>query len=267
MTRRRLDAELVRRGLAETRSSARDAILAGRVVLRGRPAPKPGTLVSPDEPVRLEAPARRYASRGGEKLAAALDRFRVDPRGRRCLDAGASTGGFTDVLLARGASHVVTVDVGYGQLAWRLRTDPRVTVMERTNVRHLGDDDLPYAPEIVVADLAFISLALVVPTLARVAADGADLVLLVKPQFEVERDQVGRGGRVGDPEAWRRAIEAVAAACREAGCGSLGIMASPLRGPAGNVEFLLHARQGHPGGPIDVDAAVSEAPAAHRRTG
>jgi 23S rRNA (cytidine1920-2'-O)/16S rRNA (cytidine1409-2'-O)-methyltransferase len=224
----------------------------------GRPATKPGTLVRPDEPVAAGAPGRRYASRGGEKLSAVVHRFAIDVGGRRCLDVGASAGGFTDVLLEAGAAHVVAVDVGYGQLDWRLRTDPRVTVMERTNARHLRPEDLPYPPEVIAADLSFISLTKVLPALAALATPGADLVLLVKPQFEAGREEVGRGGLVADPAAWRGAIDAVAKACRASGCGPQAVMASPLRGPAGNVEFLLHARAGRPGRPLATEEAVSE---------
>ncbi|MGH2675638.1 MAG: TlyA family RNA methyltransferase [Actinomycetota bacterium] len=249
---------MVRRGLAETRSEARHAVLAGRVTVAGRPAEKPGSLVRPDEPILTSGPPRPYASRGGEKLEAALSRFEVHVTGRRCLDAGASSGGFTDALLAAGAAHVVAVDVGYGQLSWRIRQDGRVTVMERTNVRALRREALPYAPEVVTADLSFISLTKVVPALAGLAVPGADLVLLVKPQFEVERGRVGRGGVVTDPGLWRGALTSVVETCRAEGAGPLAATASPLPGPAGNVEFFLHARVGQPGRPIDLDAVVSE---------
>jgi 23S rRNA (cytidine1920-2'-O)/16S rRNA (cytidine1409-2'-O)-methyltransferase len=258
LTRRRLDLELVRRGLATSRSEARDAILDGRVTVAGLPALKAGTLVDPGEDVGLVEPTRPYASRGGEKLAAALDRFAIDPSGRRCLDAGASTGGFTDVLLLRGAARVVAVDVGYGQLAWRLRSDPRVTVMDRVNVRHLRPEDLPYRPDLVAADLSFISLTAVLPALAGVAADHAILILLVKPQFESTRREVGRGV-IRDPEVWARAIRRVAEASADVGIGPRAVMPSPLRGPAGNVEFLIHARTGSPGVALDVAAVVDEA--------
>jgi 23S rRNA (cytidine1920-2'-O)/16S rRNA (cytidine1409-2'-O)-methyltransferase len=213
----------------------------GLVLVSGSPAEKSSTLVDPADPLELVAPARRFVSRGGDKLAAALDRFGVDPSGRRALDAGASTGGFTDCLLQRGAAHVVALDVGYGQLAWALRTDERVTVLERTNVRELTPAHLPYAPGVVVADLSFISLRLTVPSLARVAEPDADFVVLVKPQFEAGPEQVGRGGVVRDPEVWRRAVGDVAASFADAGLSPRGAMASPLAGPAGNVEFLLHA--------------------------
>jgi 23S rRNA (cytidine1920-2'-O)/16S rRNA (cytidine1409-2'-O)-methyltransferase len=258
VSRRRLDVELVRRGMAATPREAANVILAGRVTVSGRPATKPGSLVAPDEPVTVLGPRRRYVSRGGEKLAAALDRFGIDPRGRRCLDAGASTGGFTDVLLAREAEHVVAVDVGYGQLAWRIRQDPRVTIMERTNVRSILPQDLPYRPDLTVADLSFISLATVIPALSGVSAAGGDLVLLVKPQFESSPAEIGRGGVVTDPAVWRRAVERVADACRAAGLGPRGLMASPVRGPAGNVEFLLHARRGAPEAALSLDAALAE---------
>lgn len=247
---------MVRRGLAASPGEARDAILAGRVTAGGRPVHKAGTLVADDDPIELADPPRAYVSRGGEKLTAALDRFGLDPSGRRCLDAGVSTGGFTDVLLQRGAAHVVAVDVGYGQLAWRLRTDHRVTVMERTNVRNLESEDLPYPPELIVVDLSFISLVKVMAALAHVAAPGADLVALVKPQFEAMPAEVARGGVVVDPAVRRRAVETVADACRSAGLGPIGVTASPLAGPAGNAEIFLWARKGDPGRELDIDAAV-----------
>jgi len=259
VARRRLDAELVRRGLAASRAEAQEAVRAGWVLVRGVPASKPASLVMPEEPIELVRPARRFASRGGEKLDAALARFGVDPAGRECLDLGASTGGFTDRLLAGGAARVTAVDVGYGQLAWRLRTDPRVVVLERTNARTLDPSALPAAPSLIVADLSFISLALVAPAIARVAAPGADVICLVKPQFEACRDEVGRGGVVRDPEVWRRAIDRVASALAAAGLAPQAVMASPVLGPAGNVEFLLHAVQGASARPLDLDGAVAEA--------
>lgn len=259
MRRRRLDLELVRRGLAATLGEARDAVLAGRITVGGRPALKPGTLVAAGEALAVEAPPRPYVSRGGEKLVAGLERFGIDPAGRRCIDAGASTGGFTDVLLDRGAEHVTAVDVGYGQLAWRLRRDPRVTVMERTNVRDLRPANLVAPPDLVVADLSFTSLKKVLPALSGIAADRAEFILLVKPQFEADPGEVERGGVVRDPGVWRRAIAGSERTCRRCGLGPLGVIPSPLAGPAGNVEFLLHAAAGHPGRALDVDAAISEA--------
>ena len=259
MGRRRLDAELVRRGLAGSRAEAQEAVRAGHVTVRGAPATKSTTLVGTDEALALAGPARPFVSRGGEKLAAALDAFEIDPTGRDCLDAGASTGGFTDCLLQRGARHVVALDVGYGQLAWDLRTDPHVTVMEKMNVRELQPDLLPYRPSLVTADLSFISLRLVAGVLIQVTEPLADLVFLIKPQFEAERDDVGRGGVVRDPAVWRRAIEEVAEATRAVGAATTSLIVSPLKGPAGNVEFLLHARTGAETGTLDIDGAIEAA--------
>jgi 23S rRNA (cytidine1920-2'-O)/16S rRNA (cytidine1409-2'-O)-methyltransferase len=205
---------------------------------------KAGTLVSPGESIVLLAPGRRFVSRGGQKLEAALDRFGVDVRGASAVDAGASTGGFTDCLLQRGADRVVALDVGYGQLAWSLREDPRVTVLERTNVRTLDPAMLPFAPDVVVADLSFISLRLALPALVRCARPAARFVLLVKPQFEAGPEDVGAGGVVRDPAVWSRVLEEVAAAASAVGVGMHGVMASPLPGPAGNVEFLVAGVEG-----------------------
>jgi 23S rRNA (cytidine1920-2'-O)/16S rRNA (cytidine1409-2'-O)-methyltransferase len=257
--RRRLDAELVRRGLAANPAAAREVVAAGRVTVAGRPAVKPESLVAPHESVSVGAEPAPFVSRGGQKLEPALDRFAVPVAGRRCLDAGASTGGFSDVLLSRGAEHVVAVDVGYGQLAWSLRSDPRVTVMDRTNIRSLRPQDLPYAPDLIVADLSFISLTAVVPVLAEVAAAGADVMLLVKPQFEAEPARVGEGGVVTNPEVWRAAVERVTGACRRAGIGIRGVAPSSLPGPAGNLEFFLHGRKGDAGQRADLDAVLAEA--------
>ncbi|MEW6060280.1 MAG: TlyA family RNA methyltransferase [Actinomycetota bacterium] len=258
MSRRRLDIELVRRGLARTRTEAQAAVRGGLVLVGGRPAEKASTLVATDEPVELAGASRRFVSRGGEKLEAALSRFGIDVSGRDCLDAGASTGGFTDCLLRRGAARVAAVDVGYGQLAWSLRSDPRVVVLERKNVRTLAPSDLPFVPDVVVADLSFISLRLVIPALAAVVANDGKLVLLVKPQFEAGRGDVGRGGVVRDAAVWQRAISDVAAACSAAGLGPQGVMASPLKGPAGNVEFALYAIEGAAGLPVELDRAIGE---------
>jgi 23S rRNA (cytidine1920-2'-O)/16S rRNA (cytidine1409-2'-O)-methyltransferase len=257
--RRRLDVELLRRGLTATRAEATVAIREGRVTVSGSPAVKAGTLVAPEDAVAIVGPARRFASRAGEKLESALERFAVDVVGMQCLDAGASTGGFTDCLLQRGAAHVVAVDVGYGQLAWKLRDDPRVTVLERTHVRELDPAALPYRAGLVTADLSFISLAMTVPALVSFAGEGAELVLLVKPQFEAGREAVGKGGVVTDPAAWRASIHGVAEALERAGAPAVGAMASPLLGPAGNAEFFVHARRGGTGGEPDVDGAIEEA--------
>jgi len=245
VSRRRLDAELVRRGLAPSRARAQEAVSAGLVTVAGITATKPATLVAEDAPVRIVAGTRPFVSRGGHKLAAALDRFGVDPAGRDCLDAGASTGGFTDCLLQRGAARVIAVDVGYGQLAWELRSDPRVAVMERTNVRDLAGPALP--------------------ALAALGPARSELVVLVKPQFEAGRDAVGRGGVVRDPAVWRRVLASVADGAHRLGLVPLGVMASPLPGPAGNVEFLMHlARSAARPAAFDIDAAVAEGEALPR---
>ncbi len=258
MTRRRLDAELVRRGLATSRAAAKEAVEAGTVRVAGAVAARAATMVTADVAIDLVgADVRPFVSRAGGKLAAALDRFAIDPAGRRCLDAGASTGGFTDALLQRGAARVVAVDVGYGQLAWELRTDPRVTVLERTNVRELTLERLPYAPDLVVSDLSFISVRLVLPTLARLATAGAVFLILVKPQFEAGKADVGGGGVVRDPEVWSRVLDEVIAGGAALGLGARAVMASPLPGPAGNVEFVLQLGPGADAG-ADVAAAVRE---------
>jgi 23S rRNA (cytidine1920-2'-O)/16S rRNA (cytidine1409-2'-O)-methyltransferase len=241
-TRVRLDRELVRRGLAPSREAAGDAIREGRVLVAGSVAAKPTTLVSAADPVALAGPARRWASRGGGKLAPVLERLGVEVAGRRCLDAGASTGGFTDVLLQAGAAEVVAVDVGYGQLDLRLRQDPRVVVLDRTNVRDLDAERIGGLVDLTVADLSFISLRLVLPVLATLTRPGGDLLLLVKPQFEAGREAVGRGGVVRDPAARAAAVRAVAGAAASLGLGVAGICPSPLPGPAGNLELFLHLR-------------------------
>ena len=256
MPRRRLDAELVRRGLVADETEAAVAVSAGRVTVAGGPATNPGALVAADDAVHLRRPAPRFVSRGGAKLAAALERFDIAPTGRDALDAGASTGGFTDCLLRAGAAHVIAVDVGYGQLAWSLRSDPRVVVMDRTNVRTLEPGALAFRPSLVAADLSFTGLAPVVAKLVALAETDADLVLLVKPQFEAPAADVGPGGVVRDPEVRGAAIERVASSAAAAGAGTLAVMASPILGPAGNVEFLLHARAGA-GSVVDDPGAVA----------
>jgi 23S rRNA (cytidine1920-2'-O)/16S rRNA (cytidine1409-2'-O)-methyltransferase len=247
--RTRLDAELVRRGLARSREQAAALVTAGRVQVRGVVARKVAALVDPADAVRVTGadPATEYVSRGGHKLAGALRDF--GPRGlrvagRRCLDAGASTGGFTDVLLRSGAAQVVAVDVGYGQLAWSLRNDPRVVVFERTNVRGLTPETIGGPVEVTVADLSFISLRLVLPALAACTLAEGDLALMVKPQFEVGRERVGAGGVVRDPAVRAAAVLDVAEAAAGLGLGLAGVTASPLPGPSGNVEFFVWLRRG-----------------------
>ncbi len=240
MARIRLDLALVERGLLPTRARAQAAIVAGSVRVDGAKVEKPSHQVSEDAEISL-AERPPFVSRGGEKLAGALDDFDIDVTGARVLDLGASTGGFTDCVLKRGAESVIAVDVGYGQLDWSLRNDPRVTVMERTNARHLTAEDLPYRPELVVCDVAFISVATVWPPVVPLLADVYRAVILVKPQFEVGRARVGSGGVVRDPEAHRDAIIHVARAMMAEGAIVRGIAASHLRGPKGNREFFIHA--------------------------
>jgi 23S rRNA (cytidine1920-2'-O)/16S rRNA (cytidine1409-2'-O)-methyltransferase len=249
--RARLDAELVRRGLARSREQAAALIASGRVQVRGGQATKASAMVDPADAIRVieEPGTSEYVSRGGHKLAGALDAFGrggLSVAGRRCLDAGASTGGFTDVLLRRGARAVVAVDVGYGQLAWQVRNDSRVTVLERVNVRTLTPQAIGGPVELAVADLSFISLRVVLPALAACTEPDADLVPMVKPQFEVGRGLVGSGGVVRDPQLRTRAVVDVARAAAELGFGVAGAVPSPLPGPSGNVEFFLWLRRGAP---------------------
>jgi 23S rRNA (cytidine1920-2'-O)/16S rRNA (cytidine1409-2'-O)-methyltransferase len=247
--RARLDAELVRRGLARSREQAAELIAAGAVRVGGQTATKPATAVEPSTPLVVSEadPGPGYASRGGHKLAGALEAFDgLTVGGRRCLDAGASTGGFTDVLLRAGAAEVVAVDVGYGQLAWSLRTDERVTVVDRTNVRTLVPDLIGGPVQLTVADLSFISLSLVLPALAACTAADGDLVPMVKPQFEVGRERLGSGGVVRNPEHRADAVLGVARDAAALGLGVAGVVASPLPGPSGNVEFFLWLRRGAP---------------------
>ncbi len=269
--RARLDAELVRRGLARSREHAAELIAAGRVSVGGRSATKAATAIGPGEPVVVgrDVTDENWASRGAHKLIGALDAFtQVTVDGRRCLDAGASTGGFTDVLLRRGAREVVAVDVGYGQLDWRLRSDDRVRVVDRTNVRTLTPDVIGGRVELVVADLSFISLGLVLPALIACAEPGADIVPMIKPQFEVGRDRLGVGGVVRDRSLRAEAVLGVVRAAGVLGWGLVGATASPLPGPSGNVEFFVHLRRDapteDPGAERSkrmIDAAVKEGPA------
>jgi 23S rRNA (cytidine1920-2'-O)/16S rRNA (cytidine1409-2'-O)-methyltransferase len=238
--RRRLDAELVRRGLVPSRRWAVDAIAAGLVTVGGAPAVTPARQVGSDEAIALAAPPARFVSRGGEKLDAALAEWGIDVTDRRVLDAGASTGGFTDCVLQRGARQVVAVDVGHGQLAWKLREDPRVVVLERTNLRHLRE--LPGGPaEVVVADLSFISLRTVAAALVALGSPDAEYVLLVKPQFEAGRERVGRGGIVRDPAVHRAVLDEVLMGLAAEGLVVVAVMRSPLTGADGNIEFFAHA--------------------------
>jgi len=240
--RSRLDSEMARRGLAESREAARRLIMEGRVRVNSRPAAKPDIRVSPDTDIAIVGSAPEYASRGAYKLIAALDHFQVRVQGRLALDVGASTGGFTDVLLKRGAARVVALDVGYGQIVERLRTDPRVTVMDRTNIRLLTPEMLPYRPDLVTIDTSFISLRIVLPAVLALAAPKAEIIALVKPQFEVGKGKVGKGGIVRD-EAMRRAVlEELLEFARGIGLMVVGAIESPIAGAKGNREFLAMTR-------------------------
>ncbi|MBD8505546.1 TlyA family RNA methyltransferase [Hoyosella sp. G463] len=247
----RVDAELVRRGLARSREHAVELVSAGRVQSAGATIAKPATAIEQHAPLHVVAAEEEsWASRGARKLLGALDAWQphgLRVEGRRCLDAGASTGGFTDVLLARGAREVVAADVGYGQLVWRLQNDPRVLVLDRTNARALDAATIGGTVELIVADLSFISLELVLPAFAACAAKDADLLPMVKPQFEVGKDRLGSGGVVRDPALRAESVERVALRAEAQGLGVRGAVASPLPGPSGNVEYFLWLRQGAAG--------------------
>ena len=238
--RRRLDQALVERGLAASRERAQLMVRAGLVRVSGMMTERPDQMVAADQTIELTG-ARDYVSRGGEKLAAALDAFAVEPRGRRCLDVGASTGGFTDVLLQRGAERVIAVDVGYGQLAWNLRQDARVIVLERVNIRRL--DQLPVPADLAVIDVSFISLRLVLPRVRDLLSPPGDVIALVKPQFEVGKGAVGKGGVVRDPMQHQQVLEAISDFARELGYLVAGQMPSPIQGAKGNREFFLYLRR------------------------
>jgi 23S rRNA (cytidine1920-2'-O)/16S rRNA (cytidine1409-2'-O)-methyltransferase len=260
MARVRLDSLLAERGLFPSRSRAAAAVIAGNVHLGPgrRRAEKPGQLVADDVELDVALPAQ-FVSRGGIKLANALDARGIEVEGRNALDVGASTGGFTDCLLQRGAAHVVALDVAYGELAMKLRDDARVTVLERLNARTLDPAALPYRPGLIVADVSFISLAKVLPAVLACAHERFDALVMVKPQFEVGRERIGKGGVVRDPALRREAIVAVAEAAREQGASVLGFAASGLPGPAGNRETFAHlAERGREGALDDLEAAARE---------
>lgn len=262
MAKRRLDALLAERGLFESRSGAAAAVLAGAVRLghHGERARKPGQLVADDVPLEVDA-GPRYVSRGGVKLANALDAFGIDPAGRRCLDVGASTGGFTDCLLQRGADRVVALDVAYGELDWRLREDPRVTVLERVNARALEASQLPFRPELVTIDVSFISLTKVLPAVLAACAPEYDCLAMVKPQFEVGRERLGSGGVVRDRNARADAVRGVAESALDLGLGVRGVVASPLPGPSGNVEYFVWLASGAPAlADADLERALEQGP-------
>ena len=264
MALRRLDAELARRGLARSREQARELIASGAVTVRGSVMTKPATQVDPADPILVaEESSARYVSRGAHKLASALDAFDIDVSGRDALDAGASTGGFTQLLLERGVARVIAVDVGYGQLAWSLRTDERVVVMERTNVRTLTPEALPFRPSLIVSDLSFISIGLVLPALVACSQPETDLLLMVKPQFEVGREQVG-DGVVRDPQLRASAVAGIVRSAQGQGLWLRDVTASGLPGPSGNVEYFVWLVRGDNGArqriaEDEVDAAIVRA--------
>ena len=257
MARQRLDLLLVARGVCVSREVASRLILAGKVRVAGRRIEKPGTLVAASEPIDIAEPLYPFVSRGGVKLRHALDVFNLDPGGRVCLDVGASTGGFTDCLLQARARQVVAVDVGYGQLATRLRQDPRVFVLDRTNIRFLDASCLPVTPDLAVIDVSFISLALVLPAVIRLLDPPREIVALVKPQFEVGRGQVGKKGVVRDSAQHRAVLERLTNLATELGLAVSGIASSPLLGPMGNREFLIHLLMGKLG--KDVPGLITRA--------
>lgn len=268
MKLRRLDAELVRRGLARSRTQAAQLIEAGQVTVDKQVTLKPARQVDPASAVEVNIPVEdEYVSRGAHKLAGALDTLGEDGpvvAGKRCLDAGASTGGFTDVLLRRGAASVVAVDVGYGQLAWKLQSDERVQVLDRTNVRYLEPEQVAPAPDLVVGDMSFISLTLVIPALTKCSAPEAEFLLMVKPQFEVGKDRLGKGGVVRDTALHVETVLNVAKCAQDNGLGILAVAASPLPGPAGNVEYFLYMKKGAESidsVPKAVEQAVADGPA------
>ena len=258
----RLDAELVRRGLARSRDHAADLIESRSVLVIGIPASKPATQVDAETSITIQGDRSDFVSRGGHKLAGALDSFpEIIVAGKRALDAGASTGGFTDVLLKRDVANVIAVDVGYGQLAWELRNDPRVTILDRTNIRHLTIEQVGEAVDLVVADLSFISLTLVLPALAAVSRTNADYLVMVKPQFEVGREKLGAGGVVRDSALRKSAVLEVADCAYDMGLGCNGVVASSLPGPSGNVEYFLWLKRSAQELSEDLlDSAISKGP-------
>ncbi|MDR0446116.1 MAG: TlyA family RNA methyltransferase [Oscillospiraceae bacterium] len=260
----RLDALLVERGLISGRELAKSIVMAGDVFVDGRRSDKPGAQIYEDAAIEVRAPVRRFVSRGGYTLERALDFFGVDPTGRVCLDCGASSGGFTDCLLQRGAELVYAVDVGYGQLAWSLRSDARVICRERVNARNLTPEMFPRAPELAVIDVSFISLALILPAVKSVLTPTGDAVCLIKPQFEAGREKVGKRGVVREPETHAEVLRTFLKNASGAGFMAAGITHSPIRGPEGNIEFLGYLKPPNTDSDIDIpdidiDAIVQEA--------
>lgn len=254
MKKVRLDQLVFDLGLTESRERAKTTVMSGLVFVDGKRIDKPGTQISPDSKIEVKGSAIPYVSRGGLKLEKALKVFHIDPTGMHCIDCGASTGGFTDVLLKNGAEKVFAVDVGYGQLAWSLRQDERVVNMERTNIRHISPEQIPEALDLAVADLSFISLKLVLPAISSVLKDKAELVCLIKPQFEAGKDEVGKKGVVRDVSVHLAVIESILDFVPTIGLTVLGLDYSPIKGPEGNIEYLCYMKKGGGEAP-DINAA------------
>lgn len=263
MARERLDVLLVRKGFYPSREKARSVIMAGRVFVDGRRVDKAGTAVAPGAGIEVRGRDCPFVSRGGLKLARAIEEFDLDLRGKTVLDVGASTGGFTDCALQAGAAHVVAVDVGYGQLDWKLRNDPRVTCLERTNIRYLDPEGLPARPEVVTVDVSFISLSKILDRLDLLAGDRARFIFLVKPQFEAGREKVGKKGVVRDPAVHRQVLEKVLDLVKARGWSVRGLTHSPVRGPKGNIEYLVYAAKGDGPDPQAADKVAAVVQRAH----
>ena len=259
MAKKRLDIVLTEKGLCDSRERAKTTIMSGVVYVNGQKADKPGMPIAEDAEIEVRAPQLQYVSRGGLKIEKALDWFQVSPEGKICLDCGASTGGFTDCLLKRGAVKVYSVDVGYGQLAWSLRTDPRVVNLERTNVRYLTHEQVPDTPSLCVIDVSFISLKLVLPAVHGLLAEDGEVLCLIKPQFEAGRENVGKKGVVRDPAVHREVLDHFIENAESAGFSVKGITFSPIKGPEGNIEFLGKLIMGGESVSVDTSALVSAA--------
>ena len=258
MAKKRLDVLLFEKGLCESRERAKTTIMSGVVFVDGQRADKPGTPVSEDSEIEVRGAALEYVSRGGLKLEKALREFSVSPEGRTCIDCGASTGGFTDCLLKGGADKVYAVDVGYGQLAWSIRSDPRVVVMERTNIRYVTPEQIPDRPSLAVIDVSFISLKLVLPVVRELLADGGEVLCLIKPQFEAGREKVGKKGVVREASTHVEVLENFMKYAAEAGLGVQGLTFSPIKGPEGNIEYLGYLRAGAESCAQDAEAVVEK---------
>ena len=258
MKKTRLDQLVFERGFADSRERAKTTVMSGLVFVNGQRADKPGMPVSPDAQIEVRGEALPFVSRGGFKLDKALKVFPVDPAGKLCIDCGASTGGFTDVLLQHGAAKVYAVDVGYGQLAWKLRVDERVVNLERTNLRYVTSEQIPELLDLAVMDVSFISIRLVLPAVTALLKDGADLICLIKPQFEAGREEVGKKGVVRDEAVHRSVVQGILDFAPTAGLSVRGLDFSPIKGPEGNIEYICHmVKRAGDDVPIDVAALVA----------